>query len=167
MAGIFIHEKHHLDKSLNRFEGWWGHNKKERFKMAPVFDPIPTAEAWQLSNPPMYLMASLKSSLQIFDEATMPRIAKKRDHITSYLEFLLKTKLKEFIQIQTPTERGSMLCLKVKNKPEDVLKKLKERGVTVDFREPDILRMTPIPLYNSYQDCFLLSEILEEIFSVS
>ena len=162
LAGAFVHERHVTKKDLPRFAGWWGTNKTTRFKMGPQFDPIPTAEAWQLSNPPIFQLASLRASMNIFDEATMPALRARGDKLTSYLEFLLKENCGEKLQIITPKERGSMLCVQLKDDPKKLVKVFTEKGVLLDFREPDILRITPAPLYNNFEDCFKLSQIIKE-----
>ncbi len=162
LAGCFIHEKHITEKNIPRFEGWWGTNKSTRFKMGPNFDAIPTAEAWQLSNPPIFQLASLRASMNIFDEATMPALRLRGDKLTSYLEFLLKENCGEKISIITPKERGSMLCVQLKDDPKKLVKVFTEKGVLLDFREPDILRITPAPLYNNFEDCYKLSQIIKE-----
>jgi len=157
-----VHEKHLKQKDIPRFEGWWGHDKKSRFKMAPNFEPIPTVEAWQLSNPPIFQLASLRASMNIFDEATMPRLRSKGDKLTSYLEFLLKENCEGKLEVITPKERGSMLCVQMKKDPKPLVKTFSEKGVILDFREPDILRICPAPLYNNYSDCFKLVQIMRE-----
>lgn len=164
LAGAFVHEKHLGKKDLPRFEGWWGTNKSTRFKMGPHFDPIPTAEAWQLSNPPIFQLASLRASMGIFDEVGMEALRSRGDKLTSYLEFLLKENLGEKLGIVTPENtRGSMLCVQVKSgDPKKLVDVFSEKGVICDFREPDILRITPAPLYNSYEDCFWLVKIMRE-----
>ncbi len=168
MAGAFVHENHLGEKDIPRFEGWWGQNKQTRFVMGPDFDPISTAEAWQLSNPPIFQLASLRSSMQIFDDAGMPAIRKKGDHLTAYLEWLLRSNGEDFVDIQTPEfalgeqTRGSMLSVRFKKDPKELEKVFKQKGVILDFREPDILRIAPAPLYNSYEDVFQLVEIIKE-----
>ena len=165
IAGAFIHEKHLSSKSHTRFEGWWGQNKSTRFKMGPDFDAIPTAEAWQLSNPPIFQLASLRASMEIFDEATMKALREKGDKITSYFEKLVQTELKDQAQVVTPPlpQRGSMLCLRFKSSPKAWTGKLRERGIFVDFREPDIIRATPVPLYNSFEDVYQLVQAFKEV----
>lgn len=169
IAAAFVHEKHHTDSNIPRFEGWWGQNKKTRFVMGPDFDPIQSVEAWQLSNPPIFQMASLRASLELFDEATMPSIRAKGDKLTSYLEFLFKENCGDFVEIITPSfseenqVRGSMLSLRFKKNPKELVKSFGEKGIICDFREPDILRMAPAPLYNSYQDVFELVHLIKEI----
>lgn len=162
IAGAFVHENHHKRKDIKRLEGWWGHNKKRRFLMERGFDPIESVESWQLSNPPIFQMASLRASLDIFDRASMKSLRKKGDHLTGFLEFLLKENCKESVDVVTPKERGSMLCLRFKKDPKNLLEEFQNKEVICDFREPDILRMTPIPLYNSYEDVFRLVKIIQE-----
>jgi kynureninase len=169
IAGAFVHENHLSDPSIPRFEGWWGTNKKTRFVMGPDFDPIPTVEAWQLSNPPIFQLAALRSSMELFDQATMPAIRKKGDKLTSYMEWMFKENLSEFVEIQSPAfredkqVRGSMLSLRFKKDPKKLESALKKKGAIVDFREPDILRMAPAPLYNSFEDVYRLIKIIEEL----
>lgn len=168
MAGAFVHENHHGDASIPRFEGWWGNNKKNRFQMKRRFDPINSVEAWQLSNPPIFQLASLRASMEIYDEATMPAIRKKGDHLTSYLEWLLSENCGSFVEVQTPAfredkqVRGSMLSVKMTKDPKQLVNSFKDKGVICDFREPDILRMAPAPLYNSYEDVFRLVQIIKD-----
>lgn len=167
IAGAFVHEKHHDDKMIPRFEGWWGNNKLNRFQMKPDFDPIKTVEAWQLSNPPIFQLASLRSSMEIFDKVGMERIRKKGDLLTAYLEWLLETNCGENVSIQTPRfvegkqTRGSMLSLRFKKDPKKLNDVFKNEGVVLDFREPDILRMAPAPLYNSFEDVYRLVDIIK------
>ncbi|MCX7978641.1 MAG: kynureninase, partial [Bdellovibrionaceae bacterium] len=161
IAGAFVHEKHHR-RDLPRFAGWWGHDKQTRFLMGPRFDPIPSVESWQLSNPPILQLASLRASMEIFDSAGMITLRQKGDRLTGYLEWLLRMKCADWISIVTPLERGSMLCVRIKSDPKKMLAALKERQVIVDFREPDILRMTPVPLYNSFSDVWNLVSVLEK-----
>ncbi|MDZ4676844.1 MAG: kynureninase [Oligoflexia bacterium] len=165
IAGIFIHENHLGQKDIPRFEGWWGHNKSTRFKMGPQFDPLPTAEAWQVSNPPIFQLASLRASMELFDKATMKKLRARGDKLTNYMDWLLRKRLGSEISILTPSlpHRGSMLCLSFKENPKSWISKLHKRGVFVDFREPDIIRATPAPLYNSFADVFKLVEIFDEL----
>ncbi|MEK6772862.1 MAG: kynureninase [Bdellovibrionota bacterium] len=162
LAGAFIHENHLNKKTIPRFEGWWGTKKESRFKMGPDFEALPTAEAWQLSNPPIFQLASLRASMEIFDKATMEKLSQKRNHLTSFMEWNLQTKLGSNIEVVTPPERGAMLCVRVKKDPKHLLEVLKSRSVILDFRYPDILRMTPAPLYNSFEDVHRLIEIMKE-----
>jgi kynureninase len=163
LSGCFVHERYATDFDLPRFAGWWGHNKKDRFKMGPEFDPIPGAEGWQLSNPPIFQLAALRASLEIFDQATMPAIREKSVRITGYLEYLLNQLPAGFCTIITPKnpeERGSQLSIRLAKDPRDMLDALKNEGAICDFRNPDIIRATPIPLYVKYQDVFDFAKIL-------
>ena len=160
-GGFFVHENHLEQKDIPRLEGWWGHDKKNRFKMSPVFAPMPTAEAWQLSNPSIFQFASLRASMEIFDKAGMENIYRKGKKLANYLEFLLKENCKDLGEIITPKERGAMLCLRFKRQVKWVNSLLK-KGVFCDFREPDILRITPVPLYTSFSDVYRLVEIMAD-----
>lgn len=162
LAGAFVHERHLGKKDIPRFEGWWGHNKVNRFKMGPEFDPLPTAEAWQLSNPPIFQLASLRASMELFDKATMPALRAKGDRLTSFFVAQIKKELNEEIDIITPAARGSMLCLRFKKDPKKWISHLKENDVYVDFREPNIIRATPAPLYNSFEDVYRFVQTLKE-----
>lgn len=166
IAGAFVHSQHLGQKEIPRFEGWWGTNKERRFKMRPEFEPIPTVEAWQLSNPPIFQLAALRSSMEIFDDVGMTAIREKGDQLTSYLEWLLQENCADAIDIVTPAyseetqTRGSMLSIKAKKNPVELNQKLIESGVVLDFREPNILRISAAPLYNSYEDVFKLVDIM-------
>lgn len=162
LAGAFVHENHLGKKDIPRFEGWWGTNKSSRFKMGPEFDAIPTAEAWQLSNPPIFQLASLRASMELFDKATMAKLTEKRNLLTSYLEWQIKTELSDSMEIVTPPERGAMLCVRVKKDPKHLLEVLKSHSVILDFRYPDILRMTPAPMYNSFEDVYKVIQVMKE-----
>lgn len=162
IAGAFIHEQHLQRQDLPRFAGWWGHNKITRFKMGPTFEAIPTAEAWQLSNPPIFQLASLRASMSLFDQATMEKISQKSKKLTNYFEFLLMKNLEESVEILTPKLRGSMLCLRFKDDPKKWADHVSKNNAIIDFREPNIIRATPAPLYNSYEDVYRLVHILKE-----
>ncbi len=169
VAGVFIHEKHGRNTSLHRFAGWWGHNKTSRFEMKPQFDPIPGAEGWQLSNAPVFSMAVHKASLDVFDEAGMPALRKKSEKLTAYLEFVLrqvesraeKTEF-EIITPQDKAERGCQLSVLMHGQGKSLFDKLTEAGVIADWREPNVIRMAPVPLYNSFEDVFRFGEILHQ-----
>lgn len=164
VGGAFVHERHLGQKDLPRFEGWWGHNKATRFKMGPTFDPIPTAEAWQLSNAPILQMASLRASMEVFDQTTMSALRLKGDRLTHFLEREVRRQLQDSVHIVTPPfpARGSMICLRFKKSPRPWMDSLRKMGVFIDFREPDILRATPIPLYNSFSDVAKLVACIKE-----
>ncbi len=170
MGGAFINKKHLNKVDIPRLEGWWGHNKETRFKMRDAFEPMPTAEAWQLSNPPILAMSAVWASLKIFDSAGINKLRKKAIKLTSYLEALVKTLGEDTVDIITPTspmERGSQLSIRVKNADKQLFDSITEKGVIADWREPDVIRVAPVPLYNSYSDVLNFFEILRESISNS
>jgi kynureninase len=165
MGGAFIHERHLMNKELPRFEGWWGHNKETRFQMRDDFDPIPTAEAWQLSNPPILAMVSVWSSLKLFDEVGMDRLREKSISLTGYLEYLIKSLNNSNIRIITPSDpeqRGSQLSIQVKEADKGLYSLITDAGVIADWREPDVIRVAPVPMYNSYGDVFKFYSVLKK-----
>ena len=161
VAGAFVHEKHH-NTNLPRFAGWWGHNKEDRFKMPDKFNPIASAEGWQLSNPPILSLAAIRASLSIFDEVGMDKLVSKSIKLTDYLVFLLNSINSDRIEIITPKERGCQLSIRVNNGDKKLFDSITVKGVIADWREPDVIRVAPIPLYNSFQDVFKFYTILEE-----
>jgi len=161
VAAAFVHEKHH-NSNLQRFAGWWGHNKEERFKMPDKFNPITSAEGWQLSNPPILSLAAIRASLSIFDEIGMDKLVAKSKKLTDYLVFLLNSIESDRIEIITPEERGCQLSIRVNNGNKELFDAITEKGVIADWREPDVIRVAPIPLYNSFQDVFKFYSILKE-----
>ena len=166
VGGCFVHERHANNKELKRFTGWWGHNKQTRFNMRHEFDPIPGAEGWQLSNPPILSLAAIRASLAIFDEAGFENIRTKSVKITNYLEYLLKEIEGDQIEIitpQNPEERGCQLSIKVKNANKDLFDKLMAAGVISDWREPNVIRVAPAPLYNSFEDVYKMVERLKAL----
>ena len=168
LAGCFVHERHAYKKDLNRFTGWWSHNKETRFRMRDEFDQLPGAEGWQLSNPPILSMAAIKASLDIFSEVGMIALAEKSKKLTGYFEFLLKQLGEETIRIITPSnpdERGCQLSIQVKNANKSLHEKLTKTGVISDWREPDVIRCAPTPLYNSFQDVYYLVERLKRVLN--
>ena len=166
VSGIFVHEKHAENAELKRFAGWWGHDKEQRFLMEDKFIPIKGAEGWQLSNAPVLGMAAHLASLQIFKEAGMERIGSKRDLITAYLEYLILKVSAEnegFLKIITPKsifDRGSQLSLVLKKDGKKKFDLLTEQGIIADWREPNVIRIAPAPLYNSFEDCWHFAEVL-------
>ena len=163
IAGVFVHERHSESFDLPRFTGWWGHDKETRFLMDKRFIPIRGAEGWQLSNPPIFQLAALKASLDIFEEAGMKRLTEKSRKLTGYLEFLLTEIRDERISVITPsaeTERGCQLSIRVKNSDKNLFKAITNKGVIADWREPDVIRVAPVPLYNSFADVYRFAEIL-------
>ena len=165
MGGAFVNERHHNQKSLPRLEGWWGHNKETRFKMRDAFEPMPTVEAWQLSNPPIMAMAAVWASLKIFEEVGMEKLRKKAIALTGYTEFLVKSLGKDVINIITPSDpnqRGSQLSIQVKSADKSIFDTLTEKGVIADWREPDVIRISPVPMYNSFEDAWKFYQLLKE-----
>jgi len=162
IAGCFVHEKYANEANLPRLAGWWGHDKATRFMMGPDFIPIPGAEGWQLSNPPILQLAALRAAMEIFDEAGMERIRAKSMLLTGYLEYLLKQRgghESSIITPHDPAQRGAQLSLLLKKNVKALSKRLSERGVICDWREPDVLRVAPAPLYNSFQEVHRFVEI--------
>lgn len=165
LAGCFVHERHAESFDLPRFAGWWGHDKKTRFLMDSKFDPMPGAEGWQLSNPPIFQLAALRASLELFDKAGMESLRAKGDRLTAYLEFLLESIPNGFCRVLTPKnprERGSQLSIRVKTDPKKLVASLSEKGVICDFREPDIIRAAPAPLYNNFEDVYKFANAVSE-----
>lgn len=160
-GGVFVHERHVRDATVPRLAGWWGHDKKTRFQMPDRFVPLPTAEGWQLSNPPILALAALAASLEVFDEAEMQRLARKSRRLTGFLEFLLHRRLSDGVHIITPQERGAQLSLRIPVGGRDVFDVLEGAGVICDWREPDIIRVAPVPLYNSFRDALRFADELE------
>jgi kynureninase len=161
IAGCFVHERHARNPKLPRFAGWWGHDKENRFLMKPDFHPIPGAEAWQLSNPSILSAAALRSSLDIFDQAKMERLRAKSESLTGYLEFLLDQDRSKRFSIITPrdsAQRGAQLSLRVNENGRAICDALAKEGIICDWREPDILRVAPVPLYNTFLDVYAFAE---------
>jgi kynureninase len=168
LAGCFVHERHAHNKQLNRFTGWWSHNKETRFKMRDEFDVIPGAEGWQLSNPPILSMAAIKASLELFNEVGIEKLSKKSKRLTGYFEFLINQLNNKNIKIITPKnpeERGCQLSIQVKNANKSLHNKLTEAGVICDWREPDVIRCAPTPFYNSFSDVYFMVEKLKNILN--
>lgn len=169
VAGAFVHANHH-NKNLPQFAGWWGHDKASRFKMEKGFKPIPTVEAWQISNAPVFSMAAHLAALQIFDEAGMPALLEKSNHLTGYLEFIIehintnKFSGNKTLEIITPKQnRGCQLSVVAHGYGKDLFNKLSANGIITDWREPNVIRMAPVPLYNSFEDIYRFGTILNSI----
>ena len=155
LSGCFVHDRHRYDLDLPRFSGWWGHNKKTRFKMGPEFSLLPGAEGWQLSNPPILPMACMMASLEIFAEAGMNRLRNKSVQMTSFFLGLLEELDTDQLSVITPAEtesRGSQLSIRMHTADRSLFEKLTETGVVADWREPDVIRVACAPLYNSFRD---------------
>jgi kynureninase len=169
IAGCFVHQRHLKRKDLMRFAGWWGHDKATRFLMDDTFVPIQGAEGWQMSNETVLSMAALKASLEIFEEVGMKAIVKKSRLLTRYLEFLIEELKSDRIQIITPKQtdaRGAQLSIRVINSDKSLFKAISEKGVIADWREPDVIRIAPAPLYNSFMDVFNFVQILRAELSI-
>ncbi len=163
-SGVFINKKYHGLKEIPRFEGWWGTKKETRFLMQPEFDPIPTADAWQLSNPPVLAVAPYLAALQLFEEAGMPALLAKQKLLTSYLEFILKEidkQVESTFEIITPEDRGCQLSVFLHGEGREIFEYLMQNGVIVDWREPNVIRLAPVPFYCSYDDMFRFGQILK------
>jgi kynureninase len=161
IAGCFVHERHARDPKLPRFAGWWGHDKENRFRMRPDFHAISGADGWQLSNPSILSAAALRASLDIFDEAKIEHLRAKSESLTSYLEFLLDQKPSKKFSIITPRDsshRGAQLSLRVSENGRAICDALAKEGIICDWREPDILRVAPVPLYNTFLDVHTFAE---------
>ncbi|HMU46176.1 MAG TPA: kynureninase [Chitinophagaceae bacterium] len=170
VAGAYIHEKHATDTSIPRFAGWWGYNKETRFNMEKGFEAIPTAEGWQLSNAPILSMAVHKASLDIFEEAGMDRLHQKRKQLSGYLHYVLReinTKQGEkAIEVITPVnekERGCQVSMLMLKNGKAIFNELTKQGVVADWREPNVIRVAPVPLYNSFEDIWRFGNIIESI----
>ncbi len=167
-SGCFIHEKHHTNNLLPRFAGWWGHNKERRFKMEQNFEPVQGADGWQISNLPILSLAPYLASVTLFDEVGMKKIVLKRNQITNYLEFILKEIDKEvkgnfeIITPQNQVERACQLSVYFHGEGRSLFDYLMKNGVVTDWREPNVIRFAPVPLYTSYVDIFNFGQILKK-----
>ncbi len=163
IAGAFVHEKHASRSELPRFAGWWGHDKETRFQMPDQFQPIKGAEGWQLSNPPILSLAALRASMDIFDRAGMERLRQKSLALTRYLAFLLHERCGDFVEVLTPVVpemRGSQLSLRIAGEGRDLYARIQRCNVFCDWREPDVIRAAPVPLYNRFIDVFKFVDTL-------
>jgi len=166
LAGAFVHEKHAKNFDLPRLAGWWGHHDKERFQMKKGFKPMEGIDGWQVSNFPVLSGAAQLASLEIFDDAGMSNLRKKSLLLTGYLEFLLKSieNHQEYFSIITPAdkhERGCQLSLLMKRNGKKVFDRITNAGVIADWREPDVIRVAPVPLYNTFEEVFSFSSIFQ------
>jgi len=168
LGGLFVHEKHAHNKKIKRFAGWWSHNKTTRFNMRQPLDVIPGAEGWQLSNPPILSMAAIKASLDMFNEVGMDALREKSERLTGYFEFLINELNNNKIKIITPSnpkERGCQLSIQVKDADKNLHKKLTEAHIITDWREPDVIRCAPVPLYNTFEDVYRMVDKLKAILN--
>lgn len=170
VSGMFVHQRHEYNPELPRFAGWWGYDKETRFLMQPGFNPMRGAEGWQLSNAPILGMAAHLAALDIFEEAGMDRIGAKRDKMTAFLESVIddiseKNKDKVTFEIITPRDqkhRGAQLSILAHGQGKSLFDALSAEGVVADWREPNVIRVAPAPLYNSFEDCYWFGQLLEK-----
>ncbi|HMQ06066.1 MAG TPA: kynureninase [Saprospiraceae bacterium] len=164
LSGCFVHERHHQDVSIPRFAGWWGYEKKTRFLMKDDFVPEQNTEGWTLSNPPILSLACILASMEIFADAGMDNLRKKSVALTGYLEYLIREIDHPSISIITPSspdQRGCQLSLRIAQGGKELFKRIRNQGVIGDWREPDVIRVAPVPLYNSFQEVYHFTEILK------
>jgi kynureninase len=169
VGGAFVHEEHGKNTSLPRLAGWWGNDPATRFRMQlqPDFIPKEGADGWQVSNPPILAMAPLRTSLALFDAAGLPALREKSISLTAYLLYLLGRVPAGRFEVATPRDparRGSQVSLLVHDRPRDLVRALEAAGIVCDFREPNVVRVAPVPLYNSYQDVWMFAAVLGEFF---
>jgi kynureninase len=168
VAGAFVHERHATNRELPRLAGWFGNDPATRFRMhlEPEFIPVASADGWQISNPPIFSMAPLRASLAIFDEAGgMGALRAKSIKLTGYLQFLIESAQHSKLTIITPrepNERGCQLSILVREHPKELFKKLEAAGMKCDFREPNVIRAAPTPLYNTFHEVWRFAHILAE-----
>jgi kynureninase len=170
IGGVYIHEKFHTDKNIQRFAGWWGYDKETRFKMEKGFRPIPTAEGWQLSTPSLLLYASHKAALDIFEEAGWENLQAKSLLLSDYLWFVLdevnqSSSVFEFITPRKESERGCQVSMLVRQRGREIFNRLTKHEIMADWREPDVIRIAPVPLYNTFQEVWTFGNIMKSIIS--
>ena len=166
VAGCFVHERHATRADVPRFGGWWGNDPQRRFRMhlERDFVPRPGADGWQLSNPPILSMAPIRVALSLFDEAGMPALRAKSRKLVAYLQYWIDRSAADWIEVLTPREpecRGCQLSLRVLDQPRELFDHLRQHGVVADYREPDVIRVAPVPFYNSYHDVWSFGRALE------
>jgi kynureninase len=166
VSGVFIHENHGLNPETPRFAGWWGHKEDVRFLMQKGYIPEPGAAGWQLSNAPVLSMAAHLASLELFDRAGMAALWQKSEQLTAYLEYTLKESAREnnrlTFNIITPPapHRGAQISVLCGPGGRELFHHLSEQGVVADWREPDVIRLAPVPMYNSFDDIYRLGAAL-------
>ena len=170
VGGIFVHERHGRSFDLPRFGGWWGHDKAQRFQMKPGFQPMEGAEGWQLSNVPILGMSAMKASLDVFAEVGMPALREKSEILTGYLEFIIDELTTEFpdagismITPRNPDERGCQISIDIAGRERKLFDSMVAAGLIADFREPCIIRMAPVPLYNSFEDVYVFGKVMRQL----
>lgn len=173
LAGIYVHERHVARKDLQQCAGWWGNDEATRFRMGPEFSPVASAERWQLSNPPIFSMTPVRESLAIFDRVGMSALRRKSEQLTAYLESHIDAINAEFTKLnqpapitvltpRDPARRGCQLSLVLLGDVKEIHRKLSAGGVIVDFREPNVIRAAPVPLYNTFNDVWQFAQVLGE-----
>lgn len=172
VAGVFVHNKHENNKDLPRFAGWWGHDEDRRFLMEKYFVPMKGAQGWQLSNAAVFSMAPCKASMDIFDEVGMPKLIEKSRKLTNFMEFVFNDISERYnncnFEIITPKEeryRGCQLSVLMHGQGKEMFDYITKKGVIADWREPNVIRLAPVPLYNSFEDIFKLGQIIENALS--
>jgi kynureninase len=169
VAGCFVHERHARDTGLARLGGWWGNDPARRFLMhlEPQFKPVASADGWQVSNPPLLSLAALKASLEIFDEIGMAALREKSVRLTGYLLHRLDGVGGQFevITPREPERRGCQVSLRIRERAREVFQRLLDAGVVGDFREPDVIRLAPAPLYNTFHEVWRLGQIMKSVFA--
>lgn len=167
VSGVYIHEKHSTNTDLQRFAGWWGYEKETRFKMGKGFKAIPTAEGWQLSNAPILSMAAHKAALDIVEEAGMARLSAKAKMLSNYLLFVIDAvNSNQNIEVITPrneAEKGCQVSMLMKQNGKQIFDELTKQGVIADWREPNVIRIAPVPLYNSFEDVWKFGDIITKL----
>jgi kynureninase len=167
-SGVFVHERHANDASLPRFAGWWGHDEQERFQMRKGFKPMTGADGWQISNAQILASAAHLASLEIFSAAGMDQLREKSLQLTAYLQYLLKNAdpdghLFKIITPEDPHQRGCQLSLLMQRDGKAIFDRLSKNGVIADWREPNVIRFAPVPLYNSFEDVYRVVEIVNSL----
>ncbi|HEV3205206.1 MAG TPA: kynureninase [Gemmataceae bacterium] len=165
VGGCFVHQAHGQNTTLPRLAGWWGNDPATRFQMhrQPEFIPREGADGWQVSNPPIFSMVPVRAALALFDEVGMPALRAKSDRLTSYLEFLLGRYCAgryEIITPPDPNQRGCQLSIIARDRPQDLMAALEEEGAVCDFREPNVIRVAPVPLYNTFHEVWRFVQTL-------
>jgi kynureninase len=166
VGGCFIHQRHGADRSSPRLGGWWGNDPATRFEMRPEFVPTEGADGWQLSNPPILSMAPLRASLDLFDRAGMAALRQKSESLTGYLVALLADLPTDRLSLLTSTrveERGCQLSLHAAGRGRMVHEALRRSGIVTDYREPDVVRLAPVPLYNTYHEVWRTARAIREV----
>lgn len=173
VGGVYIHERYHQDASMQRLAGWWGYDKATRFQMKKGFKPVLTAEGWQLSTPSPVLFAAHKAALEIFEEAGMDAVTKKSKLLSDYLFFVLdkvnEAYTEKIIEIITPkneNERGCQVSMLMLKRGKEIFDKLQKYGIFADWREPDVIRIAPVPLYNTFEEVWAFGDTLQKILSL-